>query len=74
MKTAIAVLLYLCRIRWNISTFIDEDTITVGYGRLYADGAFQYPVPRWLVMKHYHTTSWDEYMHTHFHKPRRIKK
>jgi hypothetical protein len=73
MKTAIAVLLYLCRFKYSVSELIDEDTITAGYGPLNDLGQFKYSVPRWVIMRHFHTTSWDEYMHIHFGRPRTKK-
>jgi hypothetical protein len=42
-----------------VSTFIDEDTIIVGYGKL--DYDFEYPLPSNIIKDIYGTTSWDEW-------------
>lgn len=44
----------------HCSTFIDEDTIIVGYGKL--DYDFQYPLPPDYIKKIYGTTSWKEWL------------
>lgn len=43
----------------NVSTFIDEDTIILGYGKL--DYDFEFPLPNSIIIKDYGTTSWTEY-------------
>lgn len=43
-----------------ISTFIDEDTIIMGYGKL--DYDFEFPLPVETVKKIHGTTSWRELM------------
>jgi hypothetical protein len=66
MKTIVALCLYFAGKQFAVSEFIDEDTITAGYGKLSGIGVFKYPLPRWVIKKHYHTTSWDTYMHDYF--------
>lgn len=61
MKTIIAVVLYHWGVRLTVSTFIDEDTITAGYGQLYADGCFQYPLPPNYIRKIYGCTKWSNW-------------
>jgi hypothetical protein len=43
----------------SVSTFIDEDTILLGYGEL--DYDFEFPLPKNIIIKEYGTTSWNEY-------------
>lgn len=42
-----------------VSTFIDEDTITMGYGHCDKLGDFKFPLSKRLILKHYKTTSWN---------------
>ena len=42
----------------SISTFIDEDTIIMGYGNL--DYDFEFPLPIETIRKIHGTTSWSE--------------
>ena len=45
--------------QYNVSTFIDEDTIIMGYGEL--DYDFEYPLPKGIIINEYGTTSWREW-------------
>lgn len=47
----------------GVSTFIDEDTITLGYGKCLNLGDFQYPLPNWVVRRKYGTISWSKYLY-----------
>ena len=42
-----------------VSTFIDEDTIIMGYGKL--NITFEYPLPDYIICSIYGTTSWSKY-------------
>ena len=42
-----------------VSTFIDEDSIIMGYGDLNYD--FEYPLPDYIIISKYGTTSWSEF-------------
>lgn len=44
---------------FSVSTFIDEDTIILGYGNL--DYDFEFPLPAYITVKEYGTQSWVEY-------------
>jgi hypothetical protein len=44
---------------FSSSTFIDEDTIILGYGNL--DYDFEFPLPSYITVKEYGTQSWTEY-------------
>ena len=44
---------------FSSSTFIDEDTIILGYGNL--DYDFEFPLPAYITVKEYGTQSWTEY-------------
>lgn len=44
---------------FSSSTFIDEDTIILGYGKL--DYDFEFPLPSYITVKEYGTQSWTEY-------------
>lgn len=44
---------------YSCSTFIDEDTIVAGYGKL--DYDFEFPLPTKLIKEIYGTTSWSEW-------------
>jgi len=60
MKTFIALLMYRVGLKPMISTFIDEDTITMSYGHLHSIGYFEYSLPPKIVKKIHGTTSWNE--------------
>lgn len=45
--------------KFSVSTFIDEDTIILGYGKL--DYDFEFPLPAHITIKEYGTLSWTEY-------------
>lgn len=45
--------------KYGVSTFIDEDTIIIGYGNL--DYDFEFPLPNEIVVKEFGTQSWDRY-------------
>lgn len=55
----IAIAKYNKGIPPSVSTFIDEDTIVLGYGKL--DYDFEFPLPNSIIIKEYGTTSWAEY-------------
>ena len=47
------------------STFIDEDTITGGYGQLDDIGIFYYPLSSKTIAKHFNGhTSWRKYFNS----------
>lgn len=45
--------------KYLVSTFIDEDTIILGYGKLDMD--FEFPLPAYITVKEFGTQSWTEY-------------
>ena len=45
--------------QFSVSTFIDEDTIIMGYGNL--DYDFEFPLPNYVVVKEFGTHSWSQY-------------
>lgn len=49
--TYIALFLYYIGIKWSWSTFIDEDSITMGYGKLDYIGNFKLPLPSKIIKK-----------------------
>lgn len=53
-----AYILYCIGQKPYTSTFIDEDTITMGYGKLDGIGEFEYPLSNRIVKKTFGTTSW----------------
>lgn len=55
----IAIAKYNKGIPPSVSTFIDEDTIILGYGKLDID--FEFPLPAHITVKEYGTQSWAEY-------------
>lgn len=61
IRELIALFLYYIGRKPMSSTFIDEDTITMGYGTLHEIGAWQYDLPPRIVLKFYGTTSRREY-------------
>lgn len=60
-KNKIALLLYLFNIKPRTSTFIDDETITMGYGKEGGVGSFEYPLPRWVIKRKYNALTWNEY-------------
>jgi gamma-glutamylcysteine synthetase len=63
MRSCWAVILYLFGKRPSCSTFIDETSITAGYGQLDDLGDFQYSFPLWLVrMRFKGCIKWDDYL------------
>lgn len=52
----IAVDKYNNKEKYSVSTFIDEDTIIAGYGKLDID--FEFPLPSYLIVEIYGTQSW----------------
>lgn len=62
MKTLVALFLYhILKKKPSYSTFIDEDTITMGYGKLYEIGDFKYPLPKSIILKSFKHLRWSEY-------------
>lgn len=55
----IAINIYNNGQTYSVSTFIDEDTIVAGCGKL--DYDFEFPLPNEIIIKEYGTTSWWEY-------------
>ena len=62
MKKLIAIILYILGKKASSSTFIDEDTITMGYGHLDHLGDFEYPLPDSIIKRKFKTLSWDVYL------------
>ena len=60
MKILIAKILYKIGRKPHVSTFVDEETITMGYGKLDFDGLFQFPLPLKIIRKKYGTTKWSD--------------
>ena len=56
---SVAVVGYYLKFEYRCSTFIDEESIIAGYGKLNYD--FKYPFPRWLILKVWGTTSWKNF-------------
>ena len=54
MKTLIAIILYKLGFKPKCTTFIDEETITFGYGKIYGwTGNWEYEIPpKYLKSKH----------------------
>ena len=44
---------------WS-STFIDEKSITMGYGHLDTLGLFEYPMPQWFIKRYWGAYTWHE--------------
>lgn len=63
-KTFIANILYLLGFSYQVSTFIDEDTITMGYGKMNCLGSFKYEVSPKHIREKYGTTLWSEWIKT----------
>ncbi len=61
MKTLIAIILYHLGKKISVSTFIDEDTITAGYGKLDSLGFFKYPLPKKYIIKIYGCNKWSNW-------------
>lgn len=51
MRSCCAVLLYKLGFKPYCSIFVDEETITAGYGKLSFNGDFKYPLPSKYVKK-----------------------
>jgi hypothetical protein len=62
MNKIIALCLYLLGKKYSSSTFIDEDTITAGYGKLDHIGLFKYNLPNWLIFRIYKCKTWSKWM------------
>jgi len=62
MKTLIALFFYYTGKKYWSSTFIDEDTITAGYGKLDNIGMFEYPLPDYLIKRIWGYNTWSEFM------------
>ena len=60
VRSYVAVLFWIIRIKPSISTFIDEDTIIMGYGQLRYD--FYFPLPKLIIKLKYGTISWRVYL------------
>ena len=55
----IALNRYLNGEKYSVSTFIDEDSIVAGYGRLDLD--FEFPLPSEIIRMEHGTLSWTEW-------------
>ncbi len=64
MNELIAIILYTFGKKPCCSCFIDEDTITLGYGKLHSIGTWQYQLPYGSIKKIMGTLSWKEYIQT----------
>ena len=63
VRSYCAVAMYSIGKKPNCSTFIDEVSITAGYGKLNSIGDFQYDLPRWCIRKMYKgCTKWSDYL------------
>ena len=63
VRSYCAVAMYSIGKKPNCSTFIDEVSITAGYGKLNSIGDFQYDLPRWCIRKMYKgCTKWNDYL------------
>ena len=51
LRSQMAIVMFLCGRKSQLSKFIDEETITAGYGQLYAVGSFEYGLPVKYVKK-----------------------
>ena len=63
IRSLVAVIMYLIGIKLKCSTFIDEVSITAGYGKINDFGEFQYPLPKRYIKKHFKgCLKWDDYI------------
>lgn len=63
VRSYCAVAMYSIGKKPACSTFIDEVSITAGYGKLNDIGCFQYDLPRWCVRKLFKgCTKWKDYL------------
>ena len=63
VRSYCAVAMYSIGKKPACSTFIDEVSITAGYGRLNAVGYFQYDLPKRYVRKLFKgCTKWNDYL------------
>jgi len=53
-----------------ISTFIDEDTIIMGFGKL--DYDFEFPLPKDEIIKRFGTTSWAQRLYNEGYRKYKI--
>ncbi len=73
-QETIAFFLWLDGEPYLTSCFIDEDSITCGYGEIYSDGGFEYPLPNQIIKGVFKTLSWKEYMVKETEKTKRLTK
>jgi len=63
VRSFCAVAIYLTGKKPSCSTFIDEVSITAGYGQLDDLGFFQYPLPKKYVKKQFKgCLKWKDYL------------
>ena len=63
IRSYCAVVIYSIGKKPSCSTFIDEVSITTGYGKLNDIGYFQYDLPKWCVRKLFKgCTKWKDYL------------
>ena len=63
VRSYCAVAMYSIGKKPSCSTFIDEVSITAGYGKLNSIGDFQYNLPRWCIRRIYKgCTKWKDYL------------
>lgn len=66
LKIFVALIRYfILRQKPGCSTFIDENTITLGYGQCLSLGDFEYPLPMWVIKRRYGAVLWFEYDKIH---------
>lgn len=62
LEQAIAVVLWMLGAKPSASTFIDEVSISYGYGNLCSVGVFDYPLPIWIIMVDFGALTWNDAM------------
>lgn len=73
-NTTIALIKYFTGQKPSISTFIDEETITMGYGNLNSMGWFEYPLPDFIVRcENKGALTWEEFKETDIWKTKMEK-
>ena len=60
MKQFIATILYGLGKKPMTSTFIDEEHITMGYGKLHSIGTWEYPLPQHIIKKTFGAVKWND--------------
>lgn len=60
MKAFIAIIYYKLGFKPKCTTFIDEETISMGYGKCHYIGVFEYPLPPKYIKKIFGCTKWQD--------------